>query len=187
MSAMTSSSDRRNYFALSLTLLVLDQASKILVHLFLRDRGPLEIIPGFFNLIYSRNPGGLFGYFSQMADPWRTLLLTLLPVLAIALVFFYLVRSSEEDRLTLFGLALVLGGAVGNLIDRLFRGEVVDFLDVYASSPGLAGWLVEQFGTAHWPTFNLADSAIVCGALLLALSIVRPHRPSAPADGSPAR
>jgi signal peptidase II len=89
--------------------------------------------------------------------------------------------------LTLFGLALVLGGAVGNLIDRLFRGEVIDFLDVYASSPRLAGWLLEKFGTAHWPTFNFADSAIVCGALLLALSIVRPQRPSAPADGPPAR
>jgi len=186
MSARSSFADRRSYFALSLTLLALDQASKILVHWFLRDRTPLEIIPNFFNLIYSRNPGGLFGYFSEMPDPWRTLLLTLLPVLAIALVFFYMTRSSEDDRVTLFGLALVLGGAVGNLIDRLFRGEVVDFLDVYTSSPRLAGLLIEHFGTAHWPTFNIADSAIVCGAVVLVLSIIRPHRPSAPADASQA-
>jgi signal peptidase II len=175
---------RRRHFMLSLTVLVLDQASKLLAHQFLSDRGPLEIIPGFFNLIYSRNPGGLFGYFGGMADPWRSLLLTLLPVLAIALVCYYMIRSVQEERVTLFGLSLVLGGAVGNLIDRLFRGEVIDFLDVYASSPRMAGWLVDNFGTAHWPTFNIADSAIVCGASLLALSIIRPQRGPARDDAS---
>jgi signal peptidase II len=173
---------RRPYFAVSFTVLVLDQATKLLAHWFLRDREPLEIIPGFFNLIYSRNPGGLFGYFSQMGDPWRTLLLTLLPIAAIALVFFYMTRCEEEERTTLFGLSLVLGGAVGNLIDRLLRGEVIDFLDAYVSSPEAAAWLVEKFGTAHWPTFNVADSCIVCGACLLALTILRPQRPAAAAD-----
>jgi signal peptidase II len=167
---------RRSYFAVSLTVLVLDQASKLLAHWFLRDRSPVEIIPNYFNLIYSRNPGGLFGYFSGMADPWRTMLLTLLPVLAIVLVVTYLARLDGGDRLTLLGLSLVLGGAVGNLIDRTTRGEVVDFLDVYTTHPRLAGWLVDKFGTAHWPTFNLADSAIVTGACLLALSIFLPRR-----------
>jgi signal peptidase II len=183
MSYLTSLAARRSYFTISLTVLALDQASKFLVHWFLRDRAPLEVIPNLFNLIYSRNPGGLFGYFSQMGDPWRTLLLTLLPLLAIVLVFFYMSLCAEQDRVTLTGLALVLGGAVGNLIDRLFRGEVVDFLDVYVSSPRIAGWLLDNFGTAHWPTFNIADSAIVCGACLLAVSIILPHSSAAPADG----
>lgn len=186
MSSSISIASRRHYFAISLTVLVLDQASKLLAHWFLRGRQPLEIIPGFFNLIYSRNRGGLFGYFSQMTDPWRTILLTLLPVAAIALVIYYMTRCEEEERITLFGLSLVLGGAIGNLIDRLFRGEVIDFLDAYISAPGAAAWLVDRFGTAHWPTFNLADSCIVTGACLLALSIIRPQRSAAAADG-PAR
>jgi signal peptidase II len=167
---------RRSYFAIALLVLVLDQASKILAHQFLRDRGPVEIVPNFFNLVYSRNAGGLFGYFSGMGDPWRTLLLTLLPVIAIALVIFYISRLDGGERITLSALSLVLGGAIGNLIDRTVRGEVVDFLDVYASNRNLAEWLVEKFGTAHWPTFNIADSAIVTGACLLALSIFLPQR-----------
>jgi signal peptidase II len=187
MKALTILAARRSYLATSLVVLVLDQASKVGAHLFLRGRPPVEIVPGFFNLIYSRNPGGLFGYFSELGDPWRTLLLTLLPVFAIALVIFYIAHSEESERLTLTALALVLGGAVGNLIDRLFRGEVVDFLDVYVSSPRYADWLLERFGTAHWPTFNIADSAIVCGACLLALGIIRPHRASAVTDDGMAR
>jgi signal peptidase II len=179
MSAWRAMESRRVYFAIALVVLVLDQASKLLAHQFLRDRAPLEIIPNFFNLVYSRNAGGLFGYFTEMSDPWRTLLLTLLPVIAIVLVIFYLSRLDGDERITLCGLSLVLGGAIGNLIDRTVRGEVVDFLDVYASNQKLAGWLVEKFGTAHWPTFNIADSAIVTGACLLALSIFLPQRPAA--------
>jgi len=138
----------------------------------------VSIIPGLFSLWYSRNPGGLFGFFGDLADPWRTLLLTLFPMAAVVLIAVFLARTDDTDRATMFGLALILGGAVGNLVDRLFRGEVVDFLDVYASSPRLASWLTERFGTAHWPTFNLADSAIVVGAFLLLSDILRPrHRP----------
>ena len=90
-----------------------------------------------------------------------------------------------EDRRTLFGLSLILGGAVGNLIDRAVRGEVVDFLDVYVSPPRLADWFVGTFGTAHWPTFNVADSAIVTGACLLFWTIVRPpaNEPAASGHG----
>ena len=71
----------------------------------------------------------------------------------------------------------------GNLVDRITRGEVIDFLDVYVSSPRLGDWLIERFGTAHWPTFNVADSAIVTGAGLLLLTVLLPH--PAPATGEP--
>lgn len=165
---------RRGYFLIAAAVLVLDQVTKIAAHAWLRERGTVEIVPRFFNLDYSRNPGGLFGYFGQLPDPWRGVLLTLLPLVAIGLIVQFLGRGEDVDRKTLTGLALILGGAVGNLIDRVFRGEVVDFLDVYASSPGLAAWLVEKFGTAHWPTFNVADSGIVCGAVLLVWAIFRP-------------
>ena len=164
---------RRSYLSIAAALLALDQITKILAHARLRDTGAVEVIPGFFSLWYSRNPGGLFGYFRDWGDPWRTLLLTGLPIVAVLLIGRFLIAGSDEDRPTLLGLALILGGALGNLIDRIFRGEVVDFLDVYVSHPGLAKKLVSWFGTAHWPTFNVADSGIVVGAGLLLLSAFR--------------
>ena len=172
---------RRGYFLFSAVLLVLDQLTKVLAHAFLRGQRNLEIIPGLFDLSYSRNPGGLFGSFSQWTSPWRILLLTVLPVLAILWIARALAKSDGLDRLTRCGLALILGGAVGNLLDRVVRGEVIDFLDVYASSPGFADWLIRTFGTAHWPTFNVADSSIVVGAGLLLAAILAPrsHEPAA--------
>jgi signal peptidase II len=183
---------RRGYFITALVVIVIDQVTKVLADRMLRGRDPVPVIPEFFSLWYSRNPGGLFGYFRDWGDPWRTLTLTLVPLVAIVLIALFLARTDEPDRSTLSGLALILGGAVGNLIDRILRGEVVDFLDVYASHellPGLAGWLSARFGTVHWPTFNVADSAIVIGVGLLMLDILRPQRspteadPPSPPDG----
>ena len=165
---------RRGYFALSLGVLVLDQLTKLLAHQALSDRVPVDIVPNFFRLWYSRNPGGLFGSFRDWNGPWRFVLLTLLPTAAVVLISVFLARTRAADRPTLFGLSLILGGAVGNLIDRLFRGEVIDFLDVYIPPSKVAERLVSWFGTAHWPTFNLADSSIVIGASLLLISIFRP-------------
>jgi signal peptidase II len=169
---------RRGYFLVSIAVLVLDQMTKVAAHRYLSDRGVVEIIPNFFSLWYSLNPGGLFGAFRDWNSPVRFVLLTLLPIVAVGLISVYLAKSREIDRPTLSGLALVLGGAMGNLVDRLIRGEVIDFLDVYVAPSSLADWLVTHFGTAHWPTFNIADSSIVIGASLLLLSILRP-RPAA--------
>ena len=174
---------RRGYFALSLAVLIADQASKVVADALLRGRGPVPVIPGCFSLWYSRNRGGLFGYFAGWEDPWRTVLLTVFPLMAIAAIAVFLVRTDEPDRRTLAGLAAILGGATGNLIDRALRGEVVDFLDAYVSHPRAAQWLADRFGTAHWPTFNLADSAIVAGAGLLLLDLVRPERAAQAPDG----
>ena len=165
---------RRGYFMLSLSVIALDQVTKIVVHHYIAGRPPVEVIPNFFSLWYSRNAGGLFGSFRDLGDPWRILLLTVPPIAAVGFIAAYLARMQPPDRPTLFGLGLILGGAIGNLIDRVIRGEVVDFLDVYLAPSRLADWFVSVFGTAHWPTFNVADSAIVVGAGLLLLSIVRP-------------
>ncbi len=183
---MSRGARRRGYFALAAAVLLLDQATKVLAHGYLRGAGAVEVVPGFFSLSYSRNPGGLFGYFRNLDDPWRTLLLTLLPTVAIALIVRFLMRGPDDERSTLCGLGLILGGAVGNLVDRLLRGEVVDFLDVYASWPWLADPLRAWFGTAHWPTFNVADSAIVVGAGLLLLNLLhsREERGDATLDGA---
>jgi len=161
------------YFAIAGTVLAVDQVTKVLAHAHLRGTGAVTVIPGLFDLSYSRNRGGLFGFFGTLGDPWRTVLLTLLPLLAIGLIGLFIVRAHGEHRTTRLGLSLILGGAVGNLIDRIVRGEVVDFLDVYASSERLSAWLIRTFGTAHWPTFNVADSAIVIGAGLLLLDMIR--------------
>jgi len=164
---------RQKYFLLAAGVLLVDQASKVAADTLLRREGPTRVIPGLLNLWYSRNRGGLFGYFSEWGDPWRSLLLTLFPLLAIALIAWFLAKAEEQHGSTLAGLALILGGAGGNLVDRVVRGEVVDFLDVYAAWPPLAERLASRFGTAHWPTFNIADSAIVVGAGLLILDILR--------------
>lgn len=185
MSVLAPFVERRGYFALSAAVLLVDQATKMLAHAHLRGAGAVEIIPGLFNLWYSRNPGGLFGSFGDLPSPWREILLTAFPLAAIVFLAWYLAKTDEPDRSTKVGLALILGGAVGNLVDRVTRGEVVDFLDVYASHPGLASWLESRFGTAHWPTFNVADSAIVVGASLLILDVLRPERAPGRASEQP--
>ena len=172
---------QKRWFAVSAVVVAFDQASKAWVHASLRDAPRIEVIPGWLNLVYSRNAGGLFGYFTDMIQPWRTLILALLPLAAIGLVVNYLVRGKDLDRIARSALSLVLGGAIGNLIDRLFRGEVIDFIDAQASG-GLAEWLIEKVGTAHWHTFNVADSCIVCGAILLLISAFRPQRKTEPGE-----
>lgn len=167
------------YWIVSAVVVAIDQASKAWIHAALSDGPRIELIPGWLNLVYSRNAGGLFGYFTDMAQPWRTLILTLLPAVAIGLVVHYLVRGDDLDRVARSALSLVLGGAIGNLIDRVFRGEVIDFIDAQASGD-LAEWLIEKAGTAHWHTFNVADSCIVCGAILMLISAFRPQRKPEP-------
>jgi signal peptidase II len=174
VSAEVEAGRRGRYLLLSLGVLALDQTTKVLAHAHLRDGPAVEIVPRFFNLSYSRNAGGLFGYFHDWASPWRTVLLTVLPLVAVALIGLVLLRGRAHDRATLSGLALILGGATGNLLDRIFRGEVVDFLDAHIGVAPVEDWLVSWLGTAHWPTFNVADSAIVLGAALLLLDLLRP-------------
>lgn len=129
---------RRGYFVIAAAILALDQLSKLIVHFHLADRGAVEVIPGLFSLWYSRNAGGLFGSFREWSGPLRFVLLTLLPTIAVLFIAGFLRRGRIHDRPTLLGLSLILGGATGNLIDRLFRGEVIDFLDVYLSDSSVA-------------------------------------------------
>ncbi len=175
MSYAAAIAQQKRWFVISAVVVAIDQVSKAWVHATLSDGPRVELIPGWLNFVYSRNAGGLFGYFTDLSQPWRTLLLTLLPLAAIAFVVDYLARGRDLDLVARSALSLVLGGAIGNLIDRVFRGEVIDFIDAQASG-GLAQWLVEKFGTAHWHTFNVADSCIVCGAILLLISAFRPQR-----------
>ena len=118
-----------------------------------------NVIPGFFDIIHSSNRGVAFSLFHNSTSPWRTTLLILAALVALVVVGWMIARSSGADRLALYGLALIFGGALGNLFDRVMRGAVTDFLDFYV-------------GEMHWPAFNVADSAIVIGAILLVSEIV---------------
>jgi len=112
------------------------------------------VIPGLFNLVHTENRGLAFGLFSSAVNGWRDLLVTGVGLGVLVLILAVLWKSTPGDRCTQTALALVLGGALGNLWDRLQQGAVTDFLDFY-----LGRW--------HWPAFNVADSAISVGALLL--------------------
>jgi len=142
-------------FVLSATAVVLlDQITKtaILKNFFIHESRP--VIDGFFNLVYVMNPGAAFGFLADMSETFRYLFFIGITILVMALIIYYIVKSKSENVLYVISLTLIFGGAVGNLIDRVRFGAVVDFLDVY-------------IGTAHWPAFNVADSSITIGAILM--------------------
>jgi signal peptidase II len=147
------------WFSLSAAIVVADQLTKWLV---LSRFAPGERIEltGFFNLVLVFNKGAAFSFLAD-APGWQTPVLVAFAAGAAIIVSVLLLRSPER-RLFCTGLALILGGAVGNVIDRLRFGHVVDFLDLHAG-----GW--------HWPAFNVADSAITLGAALLILDGFRRH------------
>jgi len=151
------------WFAAAAGLVVLDQLTKFLVVQNLATGQRIELTP-FFNLVIAFNKGAAFSFLAD-APGWQAPLLAGFAVIAAAVLSVLIVRNSGK-ALFCTGLALVLGGALGNVIDRLRFGHVVDFLDFHA-----AGW--------HFPAFNVADSAITIGAALLILEGFLPARPAA--------
>ncbi len=148
----------------------LDQAAKAWVQHAFRLYESRPVIDGFFHLTYVRNPGAAFGILSSQGSGFRQPFFLAVTLVALAVIGVILVRLPRDRRWPLVGLGLVSGGAVGNLIDRLRWGEVVDFLDVF--------W--RQY---HWPAFNLADSAITLGVAILVLEELfgrGTHKPTAP-------
>ena len=142
------------YFSLILFLFVADQVTKALIAHNIILNTSKQIIPGFFHLVHIRNKGAIFGFFSQSGNRFVFLLLTLASLVALSLVVYYFFKASPNERWLKISLSLIIAGALGNFIDRIFKGYVIDFLDV-----SINGW--------HWPSFNLADSCISIGAVLL--------------------
>ncbi len=158
------------FLLLSLAILGLDQWTKWLVERHLPLGASQEILPGLLHLSHLRNPGVAFGLFADQGAAGGAWLLAALGVAAIAIVTVYFRRAEHADRVLLVALALVLGGAVGNLLDRLAAGAVTDFVGVY-------------LGSYRWPDFNVADSSISIGLVLLVLDSLRaPRSRAAPAD-----
>jgi signal peptidase II len=144
-------------------VVALDQSSKFVAVAALAGKSPVEVMP-FFNLVLVYNRGAAFSFLAG-AGGWQRELFTAIAVIA-SLWIVWLLRRYSQQTLFCLALSLVLGGAVGNVIDRVMIGAVVDFLDFHAW-----GW--------HWPAFNVADSAITCGAVLLVWDGLRDVRSTA--------
>jgi len=151
-----------DYLFLSLGVLVVDQWTKWLVEVHLPHTASQPLIPGLLNLTHVKNTGVAFGLFAAHGAGGGSWLLVLMGLAALTAVFLYFRFAPERNRLLLSSLALIVGGAVGNLIDRLASGAVTDFVDVYV-------------GSHHWPAFNVADSAITIGIALMIVDSFRPH------------
>jgi len=152
-------------------VLALDQATKAWVLRILPGAPPLTVVPGFFNLTFSRNTGGVFGLLAGAPSLGRRVFFVGSTAVALGVIVVFLRRWGRESRLLTVALSLVAGGAVGNLVDRLRFGSVVDFID----------W---HWRGHHWYTFNVADGAITTGAVLLVVHSLFPGMSTA--AGGPA-
>lgn len=142
-----------------LCVVALDQVTKWAVVKRIPPYGVIEVIPGFFNLVHIRNPGIAFGLMGQGQGKWIAPLLLGLSFAAIILLIWWSFKAGEEMGLFVVSLSVILGGAIGNVVDRLRFGEVIDFLDFH-------------LGQYHWPAFNVADSAITIGTFCLAYCLL---------------
>jgi signal peptidase II len=156
---------RKYHFLIAIFIVLLDRATKSLVAKDIVLHSSIQIIPRFFYLTHLENRGAAFGLFADSHSQWKASLLVLFSIVALVIVSAMLWRSRHSMATTGIGLAMIMGGAIGNLWDRLFSGKVVDFLLFY-------------IGSYEWPAFNVADSAIVIGAGLLLVEILFAKSPS---------
>lgn len=148
----------------AIAVLVADQASKYAIDRFTPLGSSRVVIPGLLNLVHTSNPGVAFGLFADVDAPWHAPLLILFASMVIGLIIWMLATGRAGGSMGRYGLALILGGAAGNnLADRVFHGSVTDFIDFH-------------LGAYHWYTFNIADSAIVVGAVLVIVELLRDGR-----------
>src|SRR5581483_3099611 len=158
---------RLKAYGLAAGVFLVDRFTKWLIETYVSFLDTLRIIPGFFDIVHTENRGVAFSLFNDSTSAWRTSLLVLFSVIAVVLVAGFIFRRADRlDRYSVAGFALILGGALGNVFDRIVWGRVTDFLDFY-------------IGSYHWPAFNVADSAIVIGSALLLIEALRPRRQAA--------
>ena len=153
-------------------IVLVDRITKIYIRVRVSPWDVIPVIPGVFNIVHTENPGAAFGFFSESHSEWTGILLIGVSIAVMAIIGAMLFRrgrmGTAESTLMRLGFALVFGGALGNLVDRLFRGTVTDFLQVF-------------IGSYEFPSFNAADSAITIGAILLLLDLwnMRSKEPAA--------
>ena len=150
-------------FGIAAVVFALDRITKWLVETQVSAFDTLHVIPGFFAIVHSQNRGAAFGIFADSSSEWRTFLLVVVSAGALIFIASMIWRGRQMDRFTLWGLTLILGGALGNVVDRVVRGAVTDFLLVY-------------IGEYQWPAFNVADTAITIGSGLILLELLKPRK-----------
>jgi len=139
-----------NLIIISLSVLIMDQFTKALVLNYIPLHHSIEVIPNLFNLTHIHNPGGAFGFLADQGPKIRGLVFIVISFVAAGLVVYFYTQTPASQPVMRSGFSLIFGGAIGNLVDRIRFGTVVDFLDFY-------------IGDLHWPAFNVADSAITIG------------------------
>ncbi|MEW6999573.1 signal peptidase II [Colwelliaceae bacterium BS250] len=139
---------------LAVVMLIVDQVTKQIVVALFEYRETVAVMP-FFNFTYARNPGAAFSFLADQGG-WQRWFFTIIAGSVSALLVYWMAKTPKKDKMIAIAFALILSGALGNLIDRLIYGYVIDFLDFYV-------------GNKHWPAFNVADSAIFIGAALMIL------------------
>ena len=148
-----------SFYLIALGVLLLDQATKQVIIRSLRLGEGFPVVPGYFDITFVLNPGAAFSFLATLSERVRNPFFIAISVTAIVLIVVYHSRFAHQHRLASVALSLVLGGATGNLMDRLRYGVVVDFLDLH----------IHQY---HWPVFNVADSAISVGVSLMLLEML---------------
>jgi signal peptidase II len=154
---------KKKYLILSVTVaavVLLDFITKAYIDSNMSLYESVVVIGGFLNITYVRNPGAAFSFLASASPGFRSVFFLAVTVLAIILVLYYIAKSKTDESLMILALSLILSGALGNFIDRVRLGEVIDFIDVY-----LAAY--------HWPAFNVADSAITVGAFIMLFVLLK--------------
>lgn len=143
--------------AISGLVICIDQITKIYIFANFSEGESVNVISNFFNITYVKNPGAAFGFLRDAHEGFREIFFLLIAPIAAVIILFMMKSVDDKDRVSIFALSSLFGGALGNYIDRLWHGYVVDFLDFH------------YYQKASWPAFNVADAAIVCGIGLMLL------------------
>ena len=152
---------KTKYYLVALLVFVLDHFTKWVVRARLEHGDTIELIPNYLRFSYVKNSGVAFGLFSEIQSAWKPYLLAAMAVVAVVIILIYSSRMPLDRIMLQLGLAITMGGIIGNFVDRIFNGYVVDFIEFH---------IKESF---HWPTFNLADSAITIGIALLLIDTIK--------------
>lgn len=149
---------RKKYLLIfTLLPLIVDIITKNIIKATMELYSSIPVIDGFFNIVYVLNPGAAFSFLHDMNESYRQLFFVTVTIIAIFIILY--IFSQEKSKISIAGFALILSGAAGNLIDRIYIGKVVDFLDFY-------------YSTYHFPAFNVADSCITIGVALIIIDML---------------
>ena len=143
----------------AVAIIVIDQVTKLMVHNLMQVWTGKQIIPGFFNLVHVLNKGAAWGFLDDESIDWQRPMFIAVSVMAVVIIGWMMRTIDDRDKWMITGLGMIVGGAVGNAIDRAWLGYVIDFLDFYVNS-------------YHWPAFNVADSALTVGAGCIIISML---------------